>query len=423
MKFQDVKNVFKNVLDIIIDFVVAQKRYFGAGIVFAFIAIILFACTDSAPETNENPMQGVYQKYEESKNKELNKLINSYYTAYAEGDTETLEGIATPISREEYSYISFYSKYIESFDDVEIFIKRGLDENSYIVSAIVDVKLVDIDTKAPGFDFFYVETNEEGKLYINNLYGSFNQSNNVYDMDADVTTLIAAFIQQEDVLEKQAEVQQAYNAALLNDENLNNFFNNTLQDALVQWKVTYEAEIEAEAQAAAEAEAQAAAEAEAASEAEAAAEAEAQEEANSFNGTVTGKINVREKADSSSKKLGQIEKGTTIKIYAKEGDFYKFDYNGTKAYIAAEYVKTGDATEQEPEEEEQPTTTASLEKGTVVTLNATVNIRSKMDSSSSKVAVAYAGEKVTVVMSYAEGWTKVTYGKKEGFIKTDLLTE
>ena len=44
-----------------------------------------------------------------------------------------------------------------------------------------------------------------------------------------------------------------------------------------------------------------------------------------------------------------------------------------------------------------------------------------MDSSSSKVAVAYEGEKVTVIMSYAEGWTKVKYGKKEGFIRTDLL--
>ena len=38
-----------------------------------------------------------------------------------------------------------------------------------------------------------------------------------------------------------------------------------------------------------------------------------------------------------------------------------------------------------------------------------------------KVGVAYAGEKVTVVMSYAEGWTKVTWKNKTGYIKTDLL--
>ena len=44
-----------------------------------------------------------------------------------------------------------------------------------------------------------------------------------------------------------------------------------------------------------------------------------------------------------------------------------------------------------------------------------------MDTSSSKVAVAYEGDTVEVVMSYAEGWTKVKYKNKEGFIRTDLL--
>ena len=46
-----------------------------------------------------------------------------------------------------------------------------------------------------------------------------------------------------------------------------------------------------------------------------------------------------------------------------------------------------------------------------------------MDKSSSKVAVAYAGETVEVVMSYSEGWTKVKYKNKEGYILTELLTK
>ena len=49
-------------------------------------------------------------------------------------------------------------------------------------------------------------------------------------------------------------------------------------------------------------------------------------------------------------------------------------------------------------------------------LSNTTNIRT-----ADKVGVAYAGEKVTVVMSYAEGWTKVTWKNKTGYIKTDLL--
>ena len=73
--------------------------------------------------------------------------------------------------------------------------------------------------------------------------------------------------------------------------------------------------------------------------------------------------------------------------------------------------------------DEEATTGGSVAEGTVITLTSTTNIRSQMDQSSSKVAVAYSGEKVTVIMSYAEGWTKVKYGNKEGYIRTDLLQQ
>ena len=51
-------------------------------------------------------------------------------------------------------------------------------------------------------------------------------------------------------------------------------------------------------------------------------------------------------------------------------------------------------------------------------LSNTTNIRSSMSETADKVGVAYAGEKV---MSYAEGWTKVTWKNKTGYVKTDLL--
>ena len=44
-----------------------------------------------------------------------------------------------------------------------------------------------------------------------------------------------------------------------------------------------------------------------------------------------------------------------------------------------------------------------------------------MSETASKVGTAFSGEKVTVVMSYAEGWTKVTWNGKTGYVKTDLL--
>jgi len=238
---------------------------------------------------------------------------------------------------------------------------------------------------------------------------------------SDVTSLIAAFISQEDVLAMKNDVQTKYNEAILKDENLSNFVNNTLQEAIVQWNVAYQQEVEAEKVAAAEAEEQAAKEAEEAEEAEKAAAAEAEEKANAKSGTVKKNVNVRASADSSSDKLGKLQAGDSVTIYATEGDFYKIDFSGKKAYVASEFVTVGD--NDTSDNQTAGNTVASFEKGTEIIVNGTLNIRSAMDSSSSKIAVAYTGDKVTVIMSYAEGWTKVKYGKKEGFIRTDLLTE
>lgn len=421
MKFQSFKDSFKNIVDIAVDFIFSHKRYVYALAVFIAMILLLFNCTD--PTNKEiDPMEGIYQQYTQNTNEELTQLITSYYNCYAAGDTDTLATIATPICDEEISYIQNYSQYIDSYSNIEIYTKRGLDETSYLVSVVVDLKFVDIDTVAPGFDFFYVQTNEDGNLYINNIYGSFNQANSIYEMDTDVSALIAAFVQQEDVLVKQAEVQQRYNEAVESDENLSNFINTTLQDIIVQWNIDYQAQVEAaEAEKAAQEEAEAKAAEEAAA-AEAQAAAEAEEEANAFTGTVDSKVNVRASADKSSDKLGSLEAGTSIKIYAEEGDFYKFDYNGTRAYVVKSSVKV-DSTDANTDDDTETTNTSGIAEGTEITLSSTVNIRSAMDSSSSKVAVAYAGEKVTVVMSYAEGWTKVKYNKKEGYVRTDLLAE
>lgn len=44
-----------------------------------------------------------------------------------------------------------------------------------------------------------------------------------------------------------------------------------------------------------------------------------------------------------------------------------------------------------------------------------------MSETAPRLALAYAGEYVTVQMSYAEGWTKVTYNGQEGYVRTDIL--
>lgn len=420
MNFQDLKTKIKNIAIVCGDFIFKYRRYFLAGCIFIAMMLVLFLGTTSKEQTeklNTKSTANVTKEFKKNKNTELNALINDYYVAYADGNTDTLASIATPISDQEISYIKFYSQYIDSFNNIEIYTKQGLNAGSYLVTTEVELKYANIDTPAPGLDFFYVETNDDGKLFINNIYGSFNQNNNIYEMDSEVSDLIGVFIRQQDLLDMEADIQDAYTKALESDSALNTFMNETLPAAHAQWHTDYDAEVAAAEEAAKKAEEEAAAEAEA----EAKKQAEAEEEANSYSGKINSKANVREAADKNSNRLGSIEKGTAIKIYGEEGDFYKFDYDGKKAYITKDAVTLDSEANSEDTAEEETTNASAIAEGTEVTLSSTINIRSQMDSSSSKVAVAYAGEKVTVVMSYAEGWTKVKYGKKEGYIRTDLL--
>ena len=424
MNFSKFKRIVGRIIEICGDFIILYKRYFAAAIVFICMVLVLFLGTKAEGGTNttgDKRHAGVYKDFKVDKNPDVSALINDYYKAYAEGDTDKIQLLAQTVSDQEISYIKFYSEYIENFDVVNVYTKQGLNENEYLVNAKVYLKYNNIDTAAPGLDFFYVRTDEDGKLYIDDKYGSFNQNNNIYEMDSEITDLIAVFIRQQDLLDMEADVQAEFSEALEKDAGLNTMISETLPAAVNQWHADYDAAVAAAEEEAKKAEEEAAA----AAAAEAEAQAQAEEEANAVLGKTTTKANVRETADASGNKLGSLAKGTEIKIYTAEGDFYKFDYEGKRAYISKDLVKivSEDAGANEEQTEEQTNTGAAIAEGTEITIKSTTNIRSQMDSSSSKVAVAYEGEKVTVIMSYAEGWTKVKYGKKEGYIRTDLLQE
>lgn len=136
----------------------------------------------------------------------------------------------------------------------------------------------------------------------------------------------------------------------------------------------------------------------------------------------TDKVNVRTAADTSADVLGSLDKGAEIGRTGTDGDWSIVLYGGETGYVKSEYLSTeAPAEETDNEAEETTTSTSSLTEGTVITLTDTVNIRESMSETADKVGTAYQGEKVTVQMSYAEGWTKVTWNGKTGYIKSSLL--
>ena len=127
-------------------------------------------------------------------------------------------------------------------------------------------------------------------------------------------------------------------------------------------------------------------------------------------------VNIRAAADQTSEKIGSVTVGTALTRTGTDGDWSIIDYNGTTGYVKSEFLSN-----TAPEVPAENTSAGGLTEGTVVRLSNTTNIRSSMSETADKVGVAYAGEKVTVVMSYAEGWTKVSWNNKTGDVKTDLL--
>lgn len=420
MENSKLKDKIKQIkIDKIIDFVKKHIRYFAAGILFIVMVIVLATCAgrDTAEGVVSSDSIGA-EEYQIDAYEEINALITQYYAAHAAGDVTTLTALATPISANEQSYIAMFCQYVDEYQNIRCYTKSGLDANSYLVSVSMEIKFTGVDTPAPGLDFFYVRTNEEGALYIDNLYCQYNLANQENALDTSIQTLINEFENQEDVIALQRDVQTRYDAAVNTDTNLSTMIYTTIPNAITGWVSQI-----AEQSTAAEGTEDASLEP---TETEGPV-VEPTEEVTEEPAVVeyetvytTDRVNVRAQADTGAEKLGTLEKGTAIGRSGTEGEWSKVDYGGTPGYIKTEFL-TAEESQTTDSDEEETSSNVSLSEGTVVTLQNTVNIRSGMSETSDRVGTAYAGEKVTVVMSYAEGWTKVTWNNKNGYIKSSLL--
>lgn len=412
-----------------LDFIRKNLRYFAAGALLIILILVLVFFMGPKKEgkntVSDTETETVQQEgYEIDAHQEVNDLIASYYTAYAAGDVDALTAVAEPVSDNEKSYITMFSQYVDAYQNFKCYTKKGLDDKSYLVSVYVEIKFAGVDATAPGLDFFYVRTKEDGTLYIDNLYSQYNLVYKENALDTSVQSLINGFEKEADVIALQSEVQTKYDEALKADENLSKMIVTTIPEDIKKWAASIvrqgtetpdETETPTEGTEKDE-------ETDQPSEPEDEKPKDEKPETASEELTATDRVNVRSAADSGSEKLGNVEMGQKVIRTGTEGEWSIIDFEGKKGYIKSEYltndpnsITSGDSDSQEG------TGQGSVSQGEVVTLKNTVNIRSSMSETSDKVGTAYAGEKVTVVMSYAEGWTKVTWNSKSGYVKTSLL--
>lgn len=436
IKNSDKKSVIEEKFAQAVEFCKKNVRYISAAGLFIVLVIVLAKCsgnnTDTAKPEQEIVTEAVTEEtetpedYTKDAYPQINELISNYYTAYANGDNDTLATLAEPISDAEKSYISVFSQYVEGYENISCYTKKGLDDQSYIASVYLEVKFKDVETTAPGLETFYIRTREDGSLYIDNVYGQFNAQMEEFETDKEVSALLDSFSQQEDVVALQTDVQKKYEDALAADENLKNIVEQTIPDAITVWASDQAAAVKKaeEEKKAAEEAAQKAAEEEAAKKAEE--EKKAAELAAAVVVYATDKVNVRAEASETADIIGQLEAGAqTTRLEEKDG-WSRIDYsNGTQGYVKSDFLSTeapsAAAADNTADADAQTADVNGFAEGTVITIQESTNIRESMSQDAAKVATAFAGEKVTVIMSYAEGWTKVSYGDKTGYIKTDLL--
>ena len=174
----------------------------GIAAVIVVICLLAFGVRrhmdQKAAENREQSL--TEQEYEKDENEQVNELITEYYTCYAAGDTDSILKIAYPMSDAEKSYIQMYSGYVEEYQDITCYTKTGAEDGSYVVSASFEVKYQDVGTAAPGMDFFYVRTDENGEFYIDNTYSPFNLTYQEYSLDQEIVQMIQEYQTGDDVI-------------------------------------------------------------------------------------------------------------------------------------------------------------------------------------------------------------------------------
>ena len=126
-------------------------------------------------------------------------------------------------------------------------------------------------------------------------------------------------------------------------------------------------------------------------------------------------LNVRSGAGTSYSKLGKLEYKEKVTVLSTSNGWSKINYNGKTGYVDSSYLKstvpgsTNDNTNNE--------TTATTK---YVNTTSGLNVRSGAGTSYSKLGKLEYKEKVTV-LSTSNGWSKINYNGKTGYVDSSYL--
>ncbi len=218
----------------------------------------------------------------EKANEEITSLIKSYYKALGDKDITTLRTLVDNLAPADESKIT-NAKYIEGYETGDIYTKKGLDDDSYVVYSCFYYICQGIDTKVPALAEFYVVKDTDGNWKIDGA---------VHDDSDEITKYEVSLRQDDDVKELKDKVKKLYDDAQASDPALTTFLEGLGED-----------------------------------------DTGSEDTAEGTILVVTEDCNVRAAASSDAEILGGLSAGTEVEKKGEDGEWVQIDYDGTEAYV------------------------------------------------------------------------------------------
>ena len=286
-------------------------RYFMLGGVILIIVAVLFfgirACVGSGKGTSDEDQNTVQDnsqgnvpsspeddgeandgKKEEDTNPleegsaEITAFMQSYYKALGERDITTLRTLVSDLTASDESRITNAKDYIEGYQVGNVYTKKGLDDNSYVVYTCYNYICSGITTPVPSLGYAYVVQDSDGNYQI---LGAADQ-------DTEISQYMDTLLTDEDVQSLREDVQADYDQAQKNDQALAQFLDGLGKDA-----------------------------------------GSSETAASGTMMTVTEGCNVRAEASTDADIIGGLEAGTEVESRGVEGEWVQIDYDGQTGYV------------------------------------------------------------------------------------------
>lgn len=368
------------------------------------------ASSETTAEPSESGTETQTAALEESTDEALNQLILNYYTAMANGDTDTIATLVNPATDSFLAKVRTIGEYIDSYPAINVYVKQGPTADSRIAYVHTEILMSGYNQNVPSLQTFYVCTDQAGNYYINmNEELSEQEANYIHDADL-----------QEDVIDLNNKITAQFNDLLAEDT------------AFASYYAKASSQIKASVgQAVAETDASAAAPQPEETEETTEPEPETQVVKKV---RATDVVNMRASDSENADKLGKAQIGDTFTLIEEKANGWSKVKNGdTEVFIKSEYLEVVEETtveaptqEQQPEQnqEQKPAeNTADTQLGAngYVTAKTTVNIRKTASETGEKLGTVYKGTKLDYVMNQADGWCKIKYNGQTAYVKSDYV--